>query len=145
MMRSERGVVDALVAGIGRQRHRRLEQGLARHDVIAAGEVLAVTAQVDAGEDDLRAGRADVDADRHQRDVVLHPDRIFFQRPVGVEFEVIVVVIGVAVVLVHEILAEQVVGDRVALLLLVVGIRHSSLFLGACRTQAGRCYRMAAS
>ena len=51
----ERGVVDALVAGIGRQRHRRLEQGLPRHDVIAAGEVLAVTAKVDAGEDDLRA------------------------------------------------------------------------------------------
>ena len=51
----QRGVVDALVAGIGRERHRRLEQGLPRHDVIAAGEVLAVAAQVDAGEDDLRA------------------------------------------------------------------------------------------
>src|SRR6516165_6617678 len=60
---AERGVVDALVARIGCQRHRRLEQGLARHDVVAAGEVLAIAAKIDAREDDLRAGRADVHAD----------------------------------------------------------------------------------
>src|SRR6266849_6109000 len=63
---AERDVVDALVARIGRQRHRRLEQGLARHDVVTAGKVLAVAAKIDAREDDLRAGRADVDTDRHQ-------------------------------------------------------------------------------
>src|SRR6516165_7781996 len=56
---AERGVVDALVARIGRQCHRRLEQGLARHDVVTAGEVLAIAAKIDAREDDLRAGRAD--------------------------------------------------------------------------------------
>ena len=33
-------VVDALLALVGRQRHRRLEQGLARDDVIAAGQIL---------------------------------------------------------------------------------------------------------
>ena len=61
-------------------------------------------------------GRADVDADRHQRDMVLHPDRVVLEPLVGVELEMIVVVIGVAVVLVHEILAEQMVGERMALL-----------------------------
>ena len=71
-------VVDALLALIGRQRHRRLEQGLARDDVIAAGQILGQPAQIDARENDLRARRADVDADRHQRDVVLAPERIVF-------------------------------------------------------------------
>ena len=60
---------------------------------------------------------------------------------VGVEVEMIVVVIGVAVVLVHEILAEQMVGERVALFLVVV-VRHSSLFLAR---QAAPCYRTAVS
>ncbi len=110
----ERGVVDALVALIGRQRHRRLVERLARDDVVAAGQVLAVAAQIDAGEDDLRAGRADVDADAHQRDMVLHPDRVVLQRLVRVEVEMVVIVIGVAVVVVHEILAEQVVGQAYA-------------------------------
>ena len=129
---AERGVVDALVAGIGRQRHRRLEQGLARDDVVAAGEVLAVAAQVDAREDDLGAGRADVDADGHQRDVVLDPDRVVFQPLLDVEVEVIVVVIGIAVVGVDEVLAEEMVGERVARFL-VVGIGHSSLLLAGSR------------
>ena len=112
----ERRVVDALLALIGRQRHRRLVERLARDDVVAAGEVLAVAAQVDAGEDDLRAGRADVDADAHQRDVVLQPDRVLLQRLVGVELEMVVVVVGIAVVVVHDVLAEQVVGERMRLL-----------------------------
>ncbi len=116
---AERGIVDARLVAIGGQRDRRLEQGLARDHVVAAGEVLAVAAQIDAGEDDLRSGRADVDPHRHQRDVVLDPDRIFFQRSVGVALEMVVVVIGIAVVLVHEILAEDVIGERVAGLLVI--------------------------
>ena len=59
-----------------------------------------------------------------QRDVVLDPDRVVFERAVGVELEMIVVVIGVAVVLVHEILAEDMVGERVALFLVVI-VGHS--------------------
>ena len=138
---AERGIVDALVARIGRQRHRRLEQGLARDDVVAAGEVLAVAAQVDAGEDDLGAGRADVDADGHQGDVVLDPDRVVFQPLVRVEVEVIVVVIGIAVVGVDEVLAEEMVGERVRRFL-VVGIGHSARLLR--RRAALRCYRTTA-
>ncbi len=69
---------------------------------------------------------------RRQRDVVLDPDRVLFQRLVVVEVEMIVVVVGVAVVRVHEVLAEQVVGERVArfLVVFVVGIGHSSLLRG---------------
>ena len=93
MIALETVVVDALLAGIGRQRHRRLIERLARDHVVAAGEVLAVAAQVDAREDHLRAGGADVDADAHQRDVVLQPDGIFFQRAVLVELEMIVIVV----------------------------------------------------
>src|SRR5260370_18731052 len=52
---TKRGVVDALVARIGCQRHRRLKQGFPRHDIVPAGEILAVAAQVDAGKDDLRS------------------------------------------------------------------------------------------
>ena len=121
-------VVDALLALIGRQRHRRLEQGLARDDVIAAGQILGQPAQIDAREDHLRARRADVDADRHQRDVVLAPERIVFQRNVVVLEIVIVVVIvvGILAVLVHDVLAVKVVGERVAPCFLFFGVGHSA-------------------
>ena len=56
--------------------------------------------------------------------MILDPDRVVFQRAVGVELEMIMVVIGVAVVLVHEILAEDMVGERVALFLVVI-VGHS--------------------
>ena len=120
-------VVDALLALIGRQRHRRLEQGLARDDVIAAGQILGQPAQIDAREDDLRARRADVDADRHQRDVVLAPQRIVLQRNVVVLEIVIVVVIvvGILAVLVHDVLAVEVIGERVAPCFLFFGVGHS--------------------
>src|SRR5262249_55700861 len=99
---------------IGRQRHRRLEQGLPRHDVVAAGEVLAIAAQVDAGEDHLRARRPDVDADRHQRHMVLDPYRVLFQPLVAVELEMIMVVIGVAVGPGTDVRAERVTGALMA-------------------------------
>ena len=67
--------------------------------------------------------------------MVLDPDRVVFQLLVDVEVEMVVVMVGVAVVLVHEIPAEQVVGQGMALRLvvLVVGIGHSSLLLQAFR------------
>ena len=130
-------VVDALLAGVGRQRHRRLIERLAGNHVVAAGQVLAVAAQVDAREDHLRAGRADVDADAHQRDVVLQPDGIFFQRPVFVELEMIVVVVVVraGLVLVDDVGAEEVVAQTGAgLFCLVVpsAIERSLLGHEAC-------------
>ena len=108
--RAQPRVVDALLALIGRQRDRRAEQRLARDHVVAAGQLLAQPAQVHLGEDHLRAGRADVDADAGQRDVVGDPERIVLDRPV---VEIVVVVVGVAVVDMRQIGAEPVVGDGV--------------------------------
>ena len=115
--------------GIGRQRDRRLIERLARDHVVAAGQVLAVAAQIDAREDHLGAGRADVDADAHQRDMVLQPDRVLLERPVVVELEMVVVVIARAFVLVLEVVAVGMVGQAVPGGLLVVfffilGIGH---------------------
>src|SRR5262245_33554690 len=122
---TERGGVDALVARIRSQRHRRLEQGFPRHDIVPAGEILAVAAQVNAGEDDLGTGGADVDADCQQRDMVLDPDGVFFQPLVGIDLEMIMVVIGFPVMRVRHVLAEHMVGERV-IALLVLG--HGNMF-----------------
>jgi hypothetical protein len=87
-----------------------------------AGEGLSQPAQVHAGENQLRAGRADVDADTRQRDVVLDPDRVVFERAAGIEIVVIVVVVDAGGVGVSERLAAGMVlqgvrrihgGDRV--------------------------------
>src|SRR5262245_63390026 len=51
--------------------------------------------------------------------MVMDPDRIVFQTLVGIELEMIVVMICVAVMIMHDILAEQMVGERVAALLIV--------------------------
>src|SRR5262249_52638647 len=96
----------------------------------AAGEVLAIAAQIDAREDDLGAGRSDIDADAHQSHVILQPDRILLQRPVVIELEMIVIVIGVLVVLVDDVLAIEVVVKAVSpLWFLVVGISHQQPLL----------------
>jgi C4-dicarboxylate transporter len=51
----------------------------------------------------------------------------------------IVVVIGVAVVLVHEILAQDVIGERVArLLVVIVSLGHAEVL----RQPRGACYGM---
>src|SRR5262245_40318083 len=60
--------------------------------------------------------------------MVLDPDRVLFQTLVAVELEMIMVVIGVAVVFVYGILAEQVIGDRVAALAI---LGHSNLLPAA--------------
>ena len=52
---AELGIVDALLALVRCQRDRRLEQRFARDDVVAAGQILGETAQVNAREDDLRS------------------------------------------------------------------------------------------
>src|SRR5262249_26718622 len=101
--------------------------------------------RVDGGEHRPGPGRADVDADRHQRHMVLDPDRVLFQPLVAVELEMIMVVIGVAVVFVYGVLAEQMIGDRVAALAI---LGHSNLLPAAPqRSHVPRahalCYRMA--
>src|SRR5580693_8190766 len=77
---------------------------------------------MNARENDLGAGGADVDADRHQRDVVLPPQRIVLERAVvGVEI-VVVIVVGIVGVNMDDIAAVQMVGERVGrFLILVVG------------------------
>ena len=63
------------------------------------------------GENHLRAGRSDVDADAGQRDVVGDPQRVFLDRPVD---EIVVIVVGVAVVDMGQLRPETVVGNGVA-------------------------------
>ena len=66
-------IVDALLALVRSQRDRRLVQGLAAHHEIPAGELLREPPELHAREDHLRARGADIDPDRHERDVVLQP------------------------------------------------------------------------
>ena len=131
---AELGAVDPLLARIGRERDRRLKQGLARDHVIAAGELLAEPAQVDAREDDLGAGRADVDADRRERHMVRDPDRILLERRLVGK---IVVVIGEAVMGMREVEPIGVVRERMRLLVLwLVGLGHSRTSIGAASLAA---------
>ena len=99
-------VVDQLLAAIGRQRDRRLMQRLALDHHVAAGEVLAEPLQADAREDHLRAGRPDVDPDAQERHVVLDPDRVLFERAIGLE--VVVVMVRHALVDVRKSRADEV-------------------------------------
>ena len=83
--------IDLQIVGVGSQRHLGLEQRLpADHDV-SAGQILTAPAQLKPGEGHLRAGAADVDAHAVQRDVVLLPDRVLFDR----QLRLAVFVIGV--------------------------------------------------
>ena len=130
---AERGVVDALLALIGRKRDRRLEQSFARDDVVAAGKVFREAAQMNAREDHLRAGRSDIDADRHQRDIVLTPEWIVLQRTVvGIEI-MVVIVIGIVGVRVHHVPAIEMVGEGMAPWFLVFALGHLLLSLHAGR------------
>ena len=87
---------------------------------------------MNARENDLRAGGADVDADRHQRDVVLPPQRIVLERAVVVVEIVVVIVVGIVGVNMDDVATVQMVGERVGrFLILVVGhILFSSGFNG---------------
>ena len=89
-------VVDAGFAGIGRQRDGGEIESLARDNIIAAGQVFSEAAQVNAREDDLRARRADVDTNAGEMNIVGQPERVFLDRPVHVEF--VVIMVGIAVV-----------------------------------------------
>ena len=108
---------------VGRERHRRLEQRLARDHDVAAGQVLAEPPQIDTREDDLGARRADVDADARQRDVVLDPERVVLER--SVDLEIVVVVIGIAVVDMRQVLPVHVVLQGVAGFRVVAVTRHA--------------------
>jgi hypothetical protein len=66
---------------------------------------------VDLGKDHLRSGRADIDADTSQRDIVGDPERIFFDWSID---EIVMVVVGVAVMNMGQIGAKAVVGYGVA-------------------------------
>ena len=127
-------LVDAGQARIGRQRDGGEIELVAGDDVIAAGEVFGEAAQVDAREDDLRAGGADVDAHARQVDVVLDPERVFLDRPVVLELVVLVVRVGVMLMvegLAGDVFAEGVGADGLDRVLdlaarLLVLVRHRS-------------------
>ena len=104
--------VNARFALIRRQRYRRLIDCFARFDDIAAGKILAATAQGQFGKNDLRTGRADVDANAHQRNVIGDPDRVIFNRTIIGEIVMIVVGTIFIVVRMIEIFAVLMVADR---------------------------------
>jgi hypothetical protein len=122
-------LVDARLALVGREHDRRLVERLALHHEIAAGELLGHSAHVHAREDHLGAGRADVDADRDQREVVLQPQRVGLGVE-GAEIVVVVVMFVVRIVAVHvqPVRALQVVLQRVGLFLLQ-GLGHRNQIL----------------
>ncbi len=62
--------------------------------------------------------------------MILEPDRVLLDRTLIAKFEMVVVVIGIAIVVMHKILAEKMVGQRVFRLLLV---RHCSCLLLSAR------------
>src|SRR5262249_16788278 len=91
----------------------------------------AQSAEVSPRKYDLCPGRADVDADRHQRDVIGDPDRILLQRQVVGK---IVIVVRIAVMGMRKIDPEAVIGKRMAagparILLGLVGAGHQSTSL----------------
>ena len=108
-------LVDARLALVGREHHRRLVQRLALHHEVAAGELLGEAAHVDAREDHLRAGRADVDPHRDQRDVVLQPQRVVLEVVVADGVVVVVMVVLALDVLMHAALAHQMVEEGMLL------------------------------
>ncbi len=65
----------------------------------------------------MGAGRADIDANRHQRDIVLTPERIVLKRPFVVE---IVIVVGIVAVPMYDVSAIEMVGERMARLVFFV-------------------------
>jgi hypothetical protein len=77
---AHRVLVDAHLAGIGRERDGRLVERLAVDHEVAARQFLAEAAHVQPRKDHLRAGRADVDADAGERYVVVRPERVVFER-----------------------------------------------------------------
>src|SRR5206468_4945158 len=88
---SQLHVIDELLAPVRGERDRGLEQRLPGHDEVTARKLLPHAPQIQSGENNLRSGRADVDADAQQRNVVLDPQGIVFEAAVRVEVIMIVV------------------------------------------------------
>jgi len=107
------GLVDAHLARVRRERDRRFIERVAADDEVAAGKVLAHPSHAHAREDHLCAGRADIDADARQRNVVRLPERVFLDRTrLAYVMVVIVVVVRVVVVAVLELGSVGMVGER---------------------------------
>ncbi len=86
---AERLLVDAFATcAIGCQMNRRQVERVAFGDDKAAGEFAAEPAQDQLRKNNLRGGRANVDADARERDRVELPQRMFF---LGIELVVVIV------------------------------------------------------
>ncbi len=106
----DRLIVDALLAEIRRQRDRRLVHGLPAHHEVAAGQLLREPPQVHAREHHLRAGGADIDADREERDVVLQPEAGRGRIVLAANIVVIVIVVRFPLLVrVHGVQAEEMI------------------------------------
>jgi hypothetical protein len=94
-------------------------QRLAPDDEVAAGQLLRQPPQLDARKDHLRAGRADVDADRSERDVVLQPQARRRRVVFAADIVMVVVVIGFPILMrVQGIHAQEVILEAVRPLLI---------------------------
>src|SRR5712671_4665896 len=89
---SQLSIVDELLAPIRGQRDRGLKERLPGNNEVTARKLLSHSPQVDAGKNDLRPRRADIDSDAEQRDMILDPQGIVLET--AVRLVVIVVVVG---------------------------------------------------
>src|SRR5438445_1870520 len=102
-------IVDELLAPIRGQGNRGLEQRLPGNDEITARKLLAHSPQIDAGKNDLRPRRADIDSDTEQRDMVLDPQGVVFETAIRLVVIVVVVNLFVSVMTMIVITAVKMV------------------------------------
>src|SRR5438445_11741591 len=90
-------IVNELLAPIRGQGSRGLEQRLPGNDEVTARKLLAHSPQIDAGKNDLRPRRADIDSHAEQRDMILDPQGVVLETAVRLVVVVVVVNLFVCV------------------------------------------------
>ena len=118
-------IVDELLAPIRSQGDRGLKQRLPGNDEVTARKLLAHSPQIDAGKDDLRPRRADIDSDAEQRDMILDPQGVVLETAVRLVVVVVVVNLFVSVMTMIVITAVKMVLQLVRPLRVRV-VRHGN-------------------
>src|SRR3989475_8119887 len=121
-------IVDELLAPIRSQGDRGLEQRLPGNDEVTARKLLAHSPQIDAGKNDLRPRRADIDSDTEQRDMILDPQGVVLETAVRLVVVVVVVNLLVSVMAMIVITAVKMVLQLVRPLRVRV-VRHVASYL----------------
>jgi hypothetical protein len=79
--------------------------------------------------------QADFTRDADEGDVIGDPDWVLFERDV-VSIEIIMIMVGIAVMHVPELRASGMIGKRVAAFFRIGGIRPPNVLLQSCRVEA---------